>query len=95
MRDPKVELDVQLRRASALRMSHDEEAAAELARRIRARAADLGDAFSSSPGDAGAGPGVDAEPAGRVVRRRHERDRPRRCRGGISPVHRARRATGR
>ncbi len=32
MRDPKVELDVQLRRASALRMSHDEEAAAELAR---------------------------------------------------------------
>ena len=44
MRDPKVELDVQLRRASALRMSHDEEAAAELARRIRSRAADQGDA---------------------------------------------------
>ncbi len=44
MRDPAVELDVQLRRASALRMSHDEEAAAELARRVRARAADQGDA---------------------------------------------------
>ena len=44
MRDPKVELDVQLRRASALRASHDEEAAAELARRVRARAAEQGDA---------------------------------------------------
>ena len=44
MRDPKVELDVQLRRASALRMSHDEDAAAELARRVRARAAEQGDA---------------------------------------------------
>ena len=43
MRDPNVELDVQLRRASALRMSHDEDAAAELARRVRARAADQGD----------------------------------------------------
>jgi len=44
MRDPTIELDVQLRRASALRMSHDEDAAAELARRVRARAAELGDA---------------------------------------------------
>ncbi len=44
MRDPKVELDVQLRRASALRMSHDEEAAADLARRVRTRAAERGDA---------------------------------------------------
>ena len=44
MRDPKVELDVQLRRASALRMSHDEDAAAELARRVRTRAAEQGDA---------------------------------------------------
>ena len=44
MRDPKVELDVQLRRASALRMSHDEEAAADLARRVRTRAAEQGDA---------------------------------------------------
>ena len=44
MRDPTVELDVQLRRASALRMSHDEDAAAELARRVRARAAERGDA---------------------------------------------------
>ncbi len=33
MRDPAIELDVQLRRASALRMSHDEDSAAELARR--------------------------------------------------------------
>jgi DNA-binding NarL/FixJ family response regulator/tetratricopeptide (TPR) repeat protein len=44
MRDPAAELDVLLRRASALRMSHDEEAAAELARRVRARAAERGDA---------------------------------------------------
>jgi DNA-binding CsgD family transcriptional regulator/tetratricopeptide (TPR) repeat protein len=44
MRDPTIELDVQLRRASALRMSHDEDAAAELARRVRARAAERGDA---------------------------------------------------
>jgi DNA-binding NarL/FixJ family response regulator len=43
MRDPAIELDVQLRRASALRMSHDEDSAAELARRARARAADRGD----------------------------------------------------
>ncbi|MFL5684688.1 MAG: AAA family ATPase [Chloroflexota bacterium] len=43
MRDPEVELDVQLRRASALRMSHDEDTAAELARRVRARAAERGD----------------------------------------------------
>ncbi len=44
MRDPVAELDVQLRRASALRMGHDEDAAAELARRVRARAAERGDA---------------------------------------------------
>jgi DNA-binding NarL/FixJ family response regulator/tetratricopeptide (TPR) repeat protein len=44
MRDPEIELDVQLRRASALRMSHDEESAAELARRVSARAAQRGDA---------------------------------------------------
>src|SRR3954447_15514212 len=43
MRDPAIELDVQLRRASALRASHDEDAAAELARRVRARAAERGD----------------------------------------------------
>jgi DNA-binding NarL/FixJ family response regulator len=43
MRDPAFELDVQLRRASALRMSHDEEAAAELARHVQARAAERGD----------------------------------------------------
>jgi DNA-binding CsgD family transcriptional regulator len=44
MRDPAIELDVQLRRASALRMSHDEDAAAQLARRVRARAFERGDA---------------------------------------------------
>jgi predicted ATPase len=44
MRDPSIELDVQLRRASALRMSNDEEAAAELARRVRSRAFERGDA---------------------------------------------------
>ncbi len=43
MRDPSLELDVQLRRASALRMSHDEDAGAELARRVRARAFERGD----------------------------------------------------
>ena len=43
MRDPEVELDVQLRRASALRMSHDEQAAAELAARVRSRAQERGD----------------------------------------------------
>ncbi|HYN68609.1 MAG TPA: AAA family ATPase [Candidatus Eisenbacteria bacterium] len=46
MRDPTIELDVQLRRASALRMSHDEDAAAELARRVRTRAAEQGDAVT-------------------------------------------------
>src|SRR6478735_6707361 len=44
MRDPEIELDVQLRRASALRMSHDEDAAAELAKRVRTRARERGDA---------------------------------------------------
>ena len=43
MRDPAIEIDVQLRRASALRMNHDEDEAAELARRALARAADRGD----------------------------------------------------
>jgi DNA-binding NarL/FixJ family response regulator len=44
MRDPEIELDVQLRRASALRTSHDDDDAAELARRVRARALERGDA---------------------------------------------------
>ena len=44
MRDSQAELDVQLRRASALRMSHDEDAAAELARRVRVRATERNDA---------------------------------------------------
>jgi DNA-binding NarL/FixJ family response regulator/tetratricopeptide (TPR) repeat protein len=43
MRDPTLELDVLLRRASALRMSHDEDTAVELARRVRARAFERGD----------------------------------------------------
>jgi predicted ATPase len=43
MRDPQVELDVQLRRASALRMSHDEDTAAELARRVLERARERAD----------------------------------------------------
>jgi DNA-binding NarL/FixJ family response regulator len=46
MRDPAIELDVQLRRTSALRTSHDEDAAAELARRVRARAIERGDAVT-------------------------------------------------
>jgi len=44
MRHPVIALDVQLRRASALRASHDEDAAAELARRVRTRAAERGEA---------------------------------------------------
>lgn len=41
--DRALEMDVQLRRAAALRAGHDEEAAAELARRVRERAAAQGD----------------------------------------------------
>ena len=44
LRDPGLEVDVQLRRAAAFRMAHDEDAAAELARRVRTRAAERGDA---------------------------------------------------
>ncbi|HEX2627020.1 MAG TPA: AAA family ATPase, partial [Candidatus Limnocylindrales bacterium] len=43
LRDPALELDVQVRRAAAFRAGHDEEAAAELARRVIARASVLGD----------------------------------------------------
>ncbi|HET9853019.1 MAG TPA: AAA family ATPase [Candidatus Limnocylindrales bacterium] len=43
LRDTSLELDVQLRRAGAFRSAHDEDAAAELARRVIARAAELGD----------------------------------------------------
>lgn len=43
LRDPALEFDVQLRRAAALRMSHDEDAAAELARRVITRAQARGD----------------------------------------------------
>jgi DNA-binding CsgD family transcriptional regulator/tetratricopeptide (TPR) repeat protein len=43
LRDPVLELDVQLRRAAAFRLGRDEEAAAELARGVIDRAAALGD----------------------------------------------------
>jgi DNA-binding NarL/FixJ family response regulator len=43
LHDPALELDVQLRRAAAFRIAHDEEAAAELARGVIERAAALGD----------------------------------------------------
>jgi AAA ATPase domain/Bacterial regulatory proteins, luxR family len=43
LRDPAFEFDVQLRRAAALRIAHDEDSAAELARRVRTRAAEQGD----------------------------------------------------
>ncbi|HTK43855.1 MAG TPA: AAA family ATPase [Patescibacteria group bacterium] len=43
MRDSGLELDVQLRRAAALRAAHDEDAAADLARRVRDRAVAAGD----------------------------------------------------
>ena len=62
MRDPAIELDVQLRRASALRMSHDEDEAAELARRAGARAADRGDCRHGAASDARARPGAASEP---------------------------------
>jgi DNA-binding CsgD family transcriptional regulator len=45
LRDPALEFDVQLRRAAALRMAHDEDAAAELARRVATRAAARGDSL--------------------------------------------------
>ena len=44
LRDTSLELEVQLRRAAAFRTAHDEDAAAEVARRVIARAAELGDA---------------------------------------------------
>src|SRR5215212_676080 len=43
LRDPALELDVLLRRAAAFRVARDEDAAAELARRVIERAAALGD----------------------------------------------------
>jgi len=43
LRDPALEQDVQLRRAAALRNAEDADAAAELARRVRTRAAERGD----------------------------------------------------
>jgi len=46
MRDAGLESDVQLRRAAALRAGHDEDAAADLARRVRDRAATAGDKAS-------------------------------------------------
>ncbi len=46
MGEPALELDVQLRRAAALRLAHDEEGAADLARRVQARAAQHDDARS-------------------------------------------------
>ena len=49
--DAGLELDVQLRRAAALRLSHDEDAAAELARRVRDRAAARGDEASELRAD--------------------------------------------
>ena len=46
LKDPSLELDVQLRRAAALRLSQDEEGAADLARRVRERASAQDDARS-------------------------------------------------
>src|SRR6185503_9833704 len=43
LRDPTLELEVQLRRAAACRAAHDEDAAAELARTVIERSAALGD----------------------------------------------------
>jgi DNA-binding CsgD family transcriptional regulator len=46
MRDSGLEFDVQLRRSAALRAGHDEDAAADLSRRVRDRAAAAGDKAS-------------------------------------------------
>ncbi len=43
LRDPSLEMDVQLRRAAALRFGRDEDAAADLARRVRDRASAAGE----------------------------------------------------
>ncbi len=51
LRDPGLELDIQLRRAAALRLSQDEEGAADLARRVRERAAALHDARAEMRAD--------------------------------------------
>ena len=64
MRDPTVELDVQLRRASALRMDHDEDAAADLARRVRTRAAEHGDAATELRATLELGQAIQRSPVG-------------------------------
>jgi DNA-binding NarL/FixJ family response regulator len=51
MGDSHFELDVQLRRSAALRLSHDEEAAAELAKRVRSTAQKLGDSAAELRAD--------------------------------------------
>ena len=64
MRDPELESDVQLRRASALRMDHDEEAASELARRVRDRARERGDTATELRADLELGQALLRSPLG-------------------------------
>ena len=90
MRDPTIELDVQLRRASALRMSHDEDAAAELARRVRARAAERGDAAMELRATLELGQALLRSPIGESFGVGRHRGRPRRRRGGLPTRRRAR-----
>ena len=74
MRDPVIELDVQLRRASALRMSHDEDAAAELAQRVRARAAEQGDLATELRANLEIGQALLRSATRQIIWRRHTRD---------------------
>jgi AAA ATPase domain/Bacterial regulatory proteins, luxR family len=64
LRDPALELDVLLRRSAALRLAGDEDAAAELARRVIARASALGDAAVELRGNLELGQAVLRVPIG-------------------------------
>ena len=82
LRDPTLEFDVQLRRAAALRISHDEDAAAELARRVadpRRGPGRCGDRAAREPG-AWPGDPAHADRRGRTprCRSRSTSTRPRR-----------------
>lgn len=64
LRDSGLELDVQLRRAAALRIGRDEDSAAELARRVRTRAADLGDRVAELRANLELGQAIQRAPLG-------------------------------
>ena len=92
--DGQRELEVMLRRAAALRLTEDDDTAAELARRVRKLARERGDEASELRRLPGAGPGPHAHRARRVVQPHGERGRPGRHRGGPHGGNGARRAAG-